>query len=104
MMHTLNIFSILNCWFKCLLGFFITSYVSVSFLSAFPRFRLRTLKTEYDTRQIIIITVNKKKKQNIQFEKTGSIEVQLRLPAAFSCSYPRLANNAKPSRAVLVLQ
>lgn len=84
---------------------FITSYVSVSFLSAFPRFRLRTLKTEYDTRQIIIITVNiKKKKQNIQFEKTGSIEVQLRLPAAFSCSNPWPANNAKPSRAVLVLQ
>lgn len=65
---------------------FITSYVSVSFLSTLPRFRLRTLKTEYDTRQIIIITVNIKK--NIQFEKTGSIEVQLRLPAAYSCSYP----------------
>lgn len=81
---------------------FITSYVSVSFLSTLPRFRLRTLKTEYDTRQIIIITVNIKK--NIQFEKTGSIEVQLRLPAAYSCSYPRPANNGKPSRAVLVLQ
>lgn len=65
---------------------FITSYVSVPFLSTLPRFRLRTLKTEYDTRQIIIITVNIKKK-NIQFEKTGSIEVQLRLPAAYSCSY-----------------
>lgn len=82
---------------------FITSYLSVPFLSTLPRFRLRTLKTEYDTRQIIIITVNIKKK-NIQFEKTGSIEVQLRLPAAYSCSYPRPANNGKPSRAVLVLQ
>lgn len=81
---------------------FITSYVSVPFLSTLPRFRLRTLKTEYDTRQIIIITVNIKK--NIQFEKTGSIEVQLRLPAAYSCSYPWPANNGKPSRAVLVLQ
>lgn len=63
---------------------FITSYVSVSLLSTLPRFRLRTLKTEYDTRQIIIITVNIK-------QKTSNLRRQAALRFNSACQLPTRA-------------
>lgn len=73
---------------------FITSYVSVSFLSTLPRFRLRTLKTEYDTRQIIIITVNIKK------NKTSNLRRQAALRFNSACQLPTRAPT--PGRLIMV--